>query len=604
MLSFVYPQPTEPARISEQNLSRQIATLEEQAGRDAKRFFDTREKQRPMRLQTELGNLGPVQDAEAFKVSLQNQRSKLNEEARSTFLNQPVADVSGINQILNQSDTAKEVYRRYIEKLRGERSYAPVLPDDPREAEAAVSAYNDLVRQNPNLPRNVIDQIFSRLHPGKTIEEWKEAALGTKGLTLDIASRVEQVLRGIVDHKLTTEAATAAMEKGMASTVDKVRKDWRAVIEANSSEYAEWNAKLERLHSLESAVERGQEAAKKSSSPNVIRGGFVGTDEERRAFRAGYLSNMAERLGRGQEFAKLADDQTALRGAEIILGPDVANRFWDTLRREKEAAKIDARFSGVDDPKKLAKLAEEYAAPWGGQTRISDIAQNRKIMEASEKGRAFDRESPDTQQYFFASASDPEKEAYRKGVLETVYANPLKYGKEFQDTQSGAYRKYVSLFGEDAASRLAEEARRRQVFGTTLETAETAAGRPSALAPGTLETVSKYAEPLAEAAVGMKGHPIRQLTRTALEKFGTAPEVVRSPSARIPFSRIVTDPAESRSITQELPVPPLPSEKWGGRVMPVITGMEPGIGDLATTVIGKGGDYTFSVPGTPPEPKP
>jgi hypothetical protein len=542
------------AAATESGLLREIETTRSGMVDKAKKFFTDRFTARPTRVQRELASYGPVVDTEQLKYMMQTQRENLNKQARETFLQKPVADLTAINDTLRQSDTARTIYNKIIDQYRKEGKYAPVLPDDPRPAQAALSLYN---QQRNQFGEQVANQWFVQRYPGKTIAGLQEEALGTKGLTQDLADRVSRAIGASGQKALDATGLEKAMREGMVPVINDIKKDWDAALRVldKNPEYVKWKAGLSRLEDLEDKVEKGAEAAAKNYSPDRIGPLLVGAnDEQKRALRLGYSRELSNMLGRGSnEFAKLADNRTAQETARRILGDEPADKFWSFLNTEKKAADIDKRFVDERDPKRLADLSATYAPEWGGAKQAASVATNERRIDALNRGRKFfsDKETTGTLHEYLSGLSSFDRRAFEQGVLEGMLADPAKYAAQFSGRQGPEYQKYAMLFGEPAAQTLADEARRYQQFGTTLEQGQRAMGKAGALDPTTIERTVSAAEPAAKSAVGFKTPFISWLGRF----FESPKPVVTLPEARVPFGQILTDPAASRQAVEGLQLP-------------------------------------------------
>jgi hypothetical protein len=570
-------------------LRREMETTRSGMVDKAKEFFTKRLASRPSRVQQELASYGPVVDTEKLKIDMQNMREALNAQARSTFLQKPVADLTEINDTLRQSGTARDIYNRVINEYRKEGKYAPTLPDDPRPAQAALSLYK---QKETQFGKNIADQWFAQSYPGKTLAGMQEEALGTKGLTLDLADRVSQWLREAGKKGFEASGVDAALRKGLAPVISDIKKDWDKalrVIEKNP-EYVQWKGQLANLESLENMVELGAQAASKKSSPDIVRATLTGlSDQQKRAFQLGYSRSLSQTLGSSPtEFERLAGNETARESARLVLGDEAANKFWSFLNKEKADAAIDSRFAEQRDPAKLARLAETYAPEWGGQAQTATLAANERRLTAIDRGRKFfsNLETPETLREALSGMSALDRRAFEQGVLEGMMTDPGKYAAEFASRQGPNYQKYATLFGEPAAQTLADEARRFTQFGTTLEGAERAMGKPTDLAPTVAERAAAATEPAAKAALGYKNPFVSWLSGL----FTSPRHVVTAPEARIPFGQIVTDPRASREAVEGMRLPEkiVPgTRKFIEAVtpgMPVATGVGTGIQDQGLTI--------------------
>jgi hypothetical protein len=581
------PYPMVPGAVEEARMMQALERAEQDIGRKAQQTLSQREKGRLNRVQQRLSSYGPVQDTERLKVALQTERQRLYEEARNTFLKQPMSDVSGINNILKQSKTARDIYNKVIGKLRKEGEYSPVLPDDPGPARKILDEYNQMKKESG---QEAADQWFKWAHAGRSLQDVESEALGTKGLTVDLASRVSQWLNSIKDRNYNASGTDAALNKALAPVVDKIQADWDAVV-ATSPGYAAWNEKLSNLHTLEQAVENGQKAAASGANPDLVRLQLSGlTPNQKRAFQLGYSRELSQSLGRSKEaYSSLSNNATARESARLVLGDQAASDFWNFLNTEKEQAKIEAKFAGKTE-KEAAELAKRYAAEWGGAKDVEQITRTQARMDALKRGRGlFTKETPDSAAYFLAGATPEERAEFERGVTESLMADPVNIGQRFAAREGNEYKKYAQVFGEDAAQRLADESRRQLQMGEVAGAGRRALTGTPPYAPTAVETAAGIAEPLSAAAVGLKGYPIHQVFKKALDFIGGTP-IVRDPTARIPFASIVTDPALSREYLQSLPLPESVAPSAGSigrKVMPPVTG-----------AAAPGGYYTFGGPGT------
>lgn len=144
--------------------------------------------------------------------------SALNNEFRDKVYGRTVDDtkIERLNEIL-KNPGARKTYDELMDTLRRFPDYAPSLPDDPRLARAALGLYD---RKIAELGPKAADAWFSQAYPGKTLNELRSEALGTKGLTENLLDRFERTIAqyGYVD--LNVDAARNEVTKQMLGGIE------------------------------------------------------------------------------------------------------------------------------------------------------------------------------------------------------------------------------------------------------------------------------------------------------------------------------------------------------------------------------------------------